>query len=488
MLTSDFYKCTGLILENWILFISFVILLLGVFIIKKLWLGALLAILFFLVSKGVLLPDFNFVYAPIISGAIISVELALLLFGAYLFYSTLYANSHFAKLVEVSSSFSSKLFILIILCVFMGSFMEGIAGFGIPAMLIAPLLITLGFKPLTSIVLPLAINTTAVTFGALGTPLKIGLEIYESNSTVVFTLLLNSLPAIGLPFLVAFLYSKTEQIEVQWSKNWRMLLGAGFSFAIPFVIIGLYSIEYPSVVGGIVGLLVFVSFFVPKNENPSFVFWLNTFYPYFLFVLFLLFAKYYLSDYHWNVKDSTRLLSLYQPGIVFIITSIVYLFIIQRNKLVFQLYHQIKETFFKTGNSIVTIFLLVCLVQFIQEDLSIIVNTHYVGLKQTIKVIINPLIGVMGSFISGSATMSNLLLGNAIKTDEIVGINLPLLLALLHTGSAIGNAISLQNIIMVKSVVNQPMIGYAKILKYNLFVVGLYVLIIILLSLLIIKR
>ena len=84
--------------------------------------------------------------------------------------------------------------------------MEGIAGFGIPAMLIAPLLITLDFKPITSIVLPLAANTTAVTFGALGTPFKVGLGIYESEPTVLFTVLLNSLPALSLPFILAFLY------------------------------------------------------------------------------------------------------------------------------------------------------------------------------------------------------------------------------------------------------------------------------------------
>jgi lactate permease len=474
-------------LENWILLISFVILLFGVFVIKKLWMGALLAILFFLLSKGLLIPDFSFVYAPLISGSVISIELTLLLLGAYMFFNTLYANNHFVRFIEVTSSFSSKLFILIILCVFMLSFMEGIAGFGIPAMLIAPLLITLGFKPLTSIVLPLAMNTTAVTFGALGTPLKVGLGIYESDSTVAFTLVLNSLPALVLPFLLAFLYSKTEQTDVLWKKNWKMLLGAGFSFGIPFLLTGFFSIEYPSVVAGFIGLLLFVSFFVPKKENPSLAFWLNTFYPYFLFVLFLLLAKFFLSDYHWNIKQSTRPLSFYQPGVIFIITSIVYLLIIQKNKLVFQFYLQSKETFLKTGKSILTIFLLVCFSQFIQEDLTNIVNTYYLSLQQTTKLFINPIIGVSGSFITGSATMSNLLFGNAIRADEIIGINISLLLALLHTGGAIGNAISLQNIIMVKSVVHQPSIGYAKILKYNILVVGLYVLTIILLSLLIIR-
>ena len=434
-----------------------------------------------------MLPHFDFAYVPLVSGFIISIELVLLLFGAYLFYTTLSANDHFSKFIEVTTSLSSKLFVLIVLCVFMGSFLEGIAGFGIPAMLIAPLLITLGFKPLTSIVLPLAANTTAVTFGAIGTPLKVGLGIYEPDDTVVFTLFLNSLPALILPFLLAFLYSKTEQTSVQLKKNWKMLLGAGCSLAVPYTVMGFYSVEYPSVIAGLFGLLFFVTFFTPKKERPPFRFWLTTFYPYVLFVFFLAVAKYFLSDFYWYTPLSSRSLSLYQPGIVFVFTSIVYLYFFHKNNPISQFCFQCKTTYFKTNKSIATIFLLVCLAQLIQADLSTLINTYYSELHQTTKLVATPIIGVVGSFISGSATMSNLLFGNAIKTSEIVGNNLPLLLALLHTGSCIGNAVSLQNIIMVKSVVNQPTIGYANVLKYNLVFVLFYVLIIVLLSLLVVS-
>lgn len=168
-------------MDTWNLIITFTILLFGVFFFKKLWLGTLGAVLFIVISKVIQLTSIDFIYLPFFSGIVISIELGLLLFGAYLFYNTLHANSHFSDFIKITSSFPSKLFVIIILCVFMGSFMEGIAGFGIPAMLIAPLLMTLGFKPLTSIVLPLAANTIAVTFGALGTPLKIGFGFFAKT-------------------------------------------------------------------------------------------------------------------------------------------------------------------------------------------------------------------------------------------------------------------------------------------------------------------
>lgn len=465
-----------MILENWIPATAFVILLLGVFALQRLWLGALLAIIFVLVSKGVLLAGIDFSYIPLLSGGVIATELALLLFGAYLFYNMLDSKQHFSAFTAVTASFSSKLIVLLLLCVFMGSFMEGIAGFGIPAMLMAPLLMALGFKPLSSIVLPLAVNTTAVTFGALGTPLKVGLGIYEPDATVLASLVLNVLPALGLPFLLAFLYSKTEQTAVGWGKSSSMIFGAGVSFAVPFFLTGLFSIEYPSVVAGFAGLLLFVSFFVPKQERPPLRFWLRTFYPYFIFVLLLLLAKYFLAAFSWQIAEGARVLSLYQPGAVFVLAALLYLLISDKNQLVAQFFKQSKATFSSTSRAMLTILLLVCLAQLLQQDMSVLVNTHYTTLQQTTKLLVNPLLGVAGSFISGSATMSNLLFGYAIQADG--SANLPLLLALLHTGSAVGNAISLQNIIMVTSVIHRPEIGYTKILRHNVLAVLLYLLLV----------
>ncbi len=461
------------------LLLTFLCLLTGVFVFKKLWLGALAAVIIFLIFKISIHSSFDTITVPLSSAFLISFELTLLLFGAFLFYNILSSNNHFNGFIKATSALSSKLSIVIILCLFMGSFMEGIAGFGIPAMLIAPLMLVVGFKPLTSIALPLAANTIAVTFGALGTPLKIGLGIYTSDTTVLYTLLLNSLPALTLPFIMAFLYGKTEQIKIDWSKEWKILLGAGFCFLVPYSITGIFSIEYPSVVAGVFGLISFVFFFIPKKESPSLLFWWKTFYPYFLFVFLLISAKHFLSEYAWKVNETLKPISFYQPGVVFILTGILYLLLIKKRQLVLSFIHQSKLTVFKIAKPILTIVLLVCFTQLIQKEVSGIAHSYYSGLSEVFQIFITPVMGASGSFITGSATMSNLLLSNGIKTSAFL---LPLLLALLHTGSAIGNAISFQNIIMVKSVINHD-VTEAKILRYNLFVVCLYLLPVILLAL-----
>jgi len=62
-------------LEHWILVISFAALLSGVFIFKKLWLGALLAILILLINK-IALSQLNDFYFSVANGSIISLDSA----------------------------------------------------------------------------------------------------------------------------------------------------------------------------------------------------------------------------------------------------------------------------------------------------------------------------------------------------------------------------------------------------------------------------
>lgn len=459
---------------------SFAFLLIGAFILRKLWLGAILALVFLIGLKLFSEVDFGYFINPAINGTMISIELALLLFGAYLLFQLLQSNDHFSTLNQITSGFSSRLTVIILFSYFLGSFMEGVAGFGIPAMLITPMLLTLGFRPQTCIIIPLAANTTAVTFGALGTPLKIGLGIFEPDAAVRFTVLLNVIPAILLPFFLAFLFEKTEQIKINWPKNFKMLLGAGLIYALLYLGTGLLTIEYASVISGIVGMLLYTFFFVSKEENPPLRSWLDTFYPYLIFIVLLLASKFFFSEISWSITLDTRSVSLYQPGAVFIFTALVYhLYIKTQSKGSLSFGHHLKHTGQIVSKTVLTIFLLVCYAQLIRIDIALLTQTQLSGLSESAKLVVSPVLGVLGSFLSGSATMSNLIFGNTIQSAAFAATHVFLLSALLNTGSAIGNSISLQNILMVKSVINAPEVSYSKIMKLNLIWIALYLTIVI---------
>jgi len=457
-----------------------VCLLAGVFIFRKLWLGALGAVIVVLVSKFLFSSESNAIYFELSNALIIWTELILLIFGAYLFYNTLSVHKHFIPFTESVSIISSHISLAIILCFFMGSFMEGIAGFGIPALLIAPLMLTIGFKPVSAIVLPLAANTTAVLFGALGTPLRIGLGINEPDEVVAITTIINALPALVIPFMLTYLLSKTERLKISWKKEWKMLLGAGFCFYVPFALTAMFSIEFPSVVAGIAGLLLFVFIFIPTNEKIAGRIWWNTFSPYLFFIVLLLLWKFASQNVHFSLYPDIKDVSFYQPGIVFIIASIIILFFFNKKNFGIQLFTLIKDALHKIRIPAITILLLICFTQLIATSLSVSISSLTASMNQPLQIVVQPLIGISGSFITGSATMSNLLF-----VGSLSGLTLsqqPLLTAMLHTGSAVGNAISLQNIIMVKSIVPEN-ISESRILKFNLLIVGFYVVLVLLSSL-----
>jgi L-lactate permease len=359
----------------------------------------------------------------------------------------------------------------------MGSFMEGIAGFGIPALLIAPLILTVGFKPITAIVLPLAANTTAVLFGALGTPLRIGLGINEPNEVVTIITILNTLPVLVIPFMLTYLLSKTEQLKISWIKEWKMLLGAGVCFYVPFALTAMFSIEFPSVVAGIAGLLCFVFVFVPKNEKITGRIWWNTFSPYLFFIVLILLWKFTTQNVHFSLSPDIKDVSFFQPGIVFIIAAIIVLLFLNKKNFGIQLFTLIKDVVYSIRLSAITILLLIGFTQLIAKSLSENVSSLTVSMNQSWRMVFQPIIGISGSFITGSATMSNLLFAGSLST--VAWAQQPLFAALLHTGSAVGNAISLQNIIMVKSVVPEN-ISESRILKHNMPVVGVYVVLVVL--------
>jgi lactate permease len=69
----------------------------------------------------------------------------------------------------------------LVLAWFFCAFLEGAAGFGAPAAVVAPLMLSLGFAPITAATLPLIGDSAAVAFGAVGTPIRIGFQGLAAN-------------------------------------------------------------------------------------------------------------------------------------------------------------------------------------------------------------------------------------------------------------------------------------------------------------------
>lgn len=132
---------------------------------------------------------------------------------------------------------------------------EGASGFGTPAALAAPLLVGLGFPVLPVAALCLIFNTTATPMGAVGTPLWFGFGALDLTTADLLsissqTALLQALVAAVVPLLaLRFLFS--------WQvirRNLLFILLSIFSCTIPFTLVATRNFEFPSVVGGAIGL------------------------------------------------------------------------------------------------------------------------------------------------------------------------------------------------------------------------------------------
>ena len=140
---------------------------------------------------------------------------------------------------------------------FFGLFMEGVAGFGTPVALAAPILVGLGFSPVKAVSLALIGHAAGVSFGAVGTPV---LPLIAATGL--------SGPALAAP--TALLHAGAAGVLVAallfgagsgWPRlrDWGMGMLAMVLFLVPFAALAaLVGPELPTIGGAIIGGSLFV--------------------------------------------------------------------------------------------------------------------------------------------------------------------------------------------------------------------------------------
>ena len=159
---------------------------------------------------------------------------------------------------------SDKGLLVLLLTWGLGGVLEGMAGFGTAVAIPAAILIGLGFKPMFSAVICLVANTVAVGFGAVGLPATTlanqvavsGVATPEELCEVAtFIILQLSLMFFITPFLILMMTDRTKIV-----KNLSIAL-----------FVGACSIETPAILGSvaaIIAMLIYNKLFI-KEENPA---------------------------------------------------------------------------------------------------------------------------------------------------------------------------------------------------------------------------
>ncbi|WPC05784.1 L-lactate permease [Pseudomonas benzenivorans] len=274
------------------------ILLAAILLIGLRWPAKRAMPLVYLLTAGIALfawdMSLNRVLASSLQGLVITAGVLWIIFGAILLLNTL---KHSGGITAIRAGFATvspdRRIQAIIIAWLFGCFIEGASGFGTPAAIAAPLLVAIGFPALAAVMLGMLVQSTPVSFGAVGTPIIIGinsgldsaalgaqlsaqgssweifLQLITSNVAIIHALVGSLMPLIMVLMLTRF-FGK----EKSWKAGFEVLpfaLFAGLAFTLPYMATGVFlGPEFPSLAGGLIGLAIVTSaaragFLVPKN-------------------------------------------------------------------------------------------------------------------------------------------------------------------------------------------------------------------------------
>ncbi len=218
-----------------------------------------------LMMYGILLVHFRIgpllVHAAVVEGLLTALTPILIVCGAILLFKTMEATGAMATVRDWLNGLTPNPVAQLMIVGWAFSFLiEGVSGFGTPAALAAPLLVGLGFRPLPVAVLCLMMNTVPVSFGAVGMPTwfglgELGLTAAEVREVAFKSAILHAAAALIIPLIALRMVLPGAEIR----RNFPFITGVvGFTVA-PYVAVARFNVEFPSIAGGLVGLLAAVA-------------------------------------------------------------------------------------------------------------------------------------------------------------------------------------------------------------------------------------
>lgn len=274
------------------------ILLAAILLIGLRWPARRAMPLVYLLTAGIALfvwdMSLNRVLASTLQGLVITGGVLWIIFGAILLLNTL---KHSGGITAIRAGFATispdRRIQAIIIAWLFGCFIEGASGFGTPAAIAAPLLVALGFPALAAVILGMLVQSTPVSFGAVGTPILVGINtgldtasigaqlVAQGSSWEAFLHQITSQVAIihatvgtVMPLIMVLMLTRFFGREKSWKAGIEVLpfaLFAGLAFTLPYAATGVFlGPEFPSLLGGLVGLAIVTTaahfgFLVPKR-------------------------------------------------------------------------------------------------------------------------------------------------------------------------------------------------------------------------------
>jgi len=237
---------------------------------------------------------FNRVLASTLQGLLITVAVLWIIFGAILLLNTLKHSGAIKVIREGFNNISPDRRVQVIIIAWLfGSFIEGASGFGTPAAIAAPLMVAIGFPAMAAVMVGMMIQSTPVSFGAVGTPILIGvnkgldsvsisktLESVGSNWDAYLQIITSEVAIVHaitgtlIPLFMTIMMTRFFGKNKSWTEGLSIIpfaIFGGLCFTIPYALTGVFlGAEFPSLIGALIGLPIVTmaakkGFLIPKD-------------------------------------------------------------------------------------------------------------------------------------------------------------------------------------------------------------------------------
>ncbi|MCG9580629.1 L-lactate permease [Vibrio tubiashii] len=467
------------------------------------------------------------VLASVFQGLGITVSVLWIVFGAIFLLNTL---KHTGAISTIRNGFTNispdRRVQAIIIAWCFGSFIEGASGFGTPAAIAAPLLVAIGFPALAAVLMGMMIQSTPVSFGAVGTPIIVGVnkgldthnigEALIANGSTWDAYLQQITSSVALihacvgtliPVLMAMMLTRFFGKNRSWTEGLDILpfaIFAGLSFTIPYALTGVFlGAEFPSLIGGLVGLSIVVSaakrgFLVPKStwdfedENKWPAEWLGSlkidlddsktkpmnmalaWLPYVLLAVVLVASRVStefkamlrgvslsFSNILGEAGISTAIQPLYLPGGILVFVALVAVLLQSRSVAPLgKAFGESSKTLIGAG--FVLVFTIPMVRIFINSGINgadlasmpVTTANFAAGLVGEAFPALSATVGALGAFIAGSNTVSNMMFSQfQFEVAQTLTISSAVVVALQAVGAAAGNMIAIHNVVAASATV-----------------------------------
>lgn len=355
-----------------------------------------------------------------------------LFFGIFLFHLMEHTGGIQTIATFISNATSNKILQVLILIAGLSPLIESTSGFGVAFMMVAPILVAIGFSKMKAIMLGL-ISLLAVPWGALATGTIIGAELGGIPlEEFGFGTAVMNIPIFAYFILLAVL------IAGGWGaakRYWKQIMTIYTIFTGSVLIFNYFiSVELAGVLSSlaviVTGLVMTKGSGQQTEDSPTPGQMLKVLSPYIILTVLIFFTRLdtpfqtFLETYAVIQVPaySYELALLYSPGFWLLVTCIISIFIFHISwKDVLQL---LKKTVKQWVPFLITTSAFIAISQMMGASgmISVISDTTGTVFGQSF-LIVSALIGAMGGFLTGSTTSSNAMFINLqLQTAGQVGL------------------------------------------------------------------